>query len=474
MSDIVVRGSAMTRLSCKVLILGGGPGGYVCGIRAGQLGLDTIVVESNKLGGTCLNVGCVPSKALIHAADEFHRSVHDQGMKALGISLSGATIDFAKTAEWKDGIVNKLNTGVGSLLRKSKVRVLSGTGKMIDGKTCQVVVDGQVQEITAEHVVIATGSEPVALPGLPFGGRIISSTEALSLTAIPKSMIVVGGGYIGVELGTAFAKLGCRVTLVEASSRLLPQYDADLVRPVADSLKALGIEVLLGAKAEANDNDDSKLSVVASDGARRDITADYFLVTAGRRARIEGWGCEQLDLQKKGSHLAIDSECRTSMRNAWAIGDVTGEPMLAHRGMAQGRMVAELIAGLNRTFDPACIPAVCFSDPEIVTVGLSPDEARKDNANVKVAKFPFLANARALTAGAEQGFVRVVCREEDHRILGIQSVGRGVAELAAAFSLAIETGCRAEDVAMTIHAHPTLSEALQEAALGLLGEALHI
>ena len=464
----------MKKTSCKVIILGGGPGGYVCGIRAGQLGLDTIVVEANKLGGTCLNVGCIPSKALIHAADEFHHMVHDPSTKALGISLSGATIDLARTAEWKDGIVKKLNTGVGSLLRKSNVRVLAGSGTMIDGKTCRVVADGETHEITAEHVVIATGSEPVALPGLPFGGRVISSTEALSLTAVPKSMVVVGGGYIGVELGTAFAKLGCRVTLLEASSRLLPQYDTDLARPVAENLKALGIELLLGAKAEALGKDGAALSIVTGDGARRDLAAEFFLVTAGRRARLEGWGCEQLDLQKTNSHLTIDSECRTSMRNVWAIGDVTGEPMLAHRGMAQGRMVAELIAGLNRTFDPACIPAVCFSDPEIVSVGLSPDEARRGHENVKTAKFPFLANGRSLTAGSEQGFIRIVCREEDHRILGIQAVGRGVAELAAAFTLALETGCRAEDVAMTIHAHPTLGEAFQEAALGVLGEALHI
>ena len=464
----------MMKTSCKVLVLGGGPGGYVCGIRAGQLGLDTIVVEGNRLGGTCLNVGCIPSKALIHAADEFHRALHDPATRALGISISGATMDLARTAEWKDGIVKKLNTGVGSLLRKSNVRVLAGSGTMIDGKTCRVVADGETQEITAEHVVIATGSEPVSLPGLPFGGRVISSTEALSLTAIPKSMVVVGGGYIGVELGTAFAKLGCRVTLLEASSRLLPQYDSDLVRPVAETLKALGIEILLGAKAEAIGQDGAALSIVTGDGARRELAADFFLVTAGRRARLEGWGCEQLDLQKTNSHLTIDSECRTSMRNVWAIGDVTGEPMLAHRGMAQGRMVAELIAGLKRTFDPACIPAVCFSDPEIVSVGLSPDEARRDNEKIKSSKFPFLANGRSLTAGSEQGFIRVVCRDHDHRILGIQAVGRGVAELAAAFSLAIETGCRAEDVAMTIHAHPTLGEAFQEAALGVLGEALHI
>lgn len=474
MSGVAVRGSEMTRLSCRVLILGGGPGGYVCGIRAGQLGLDTIVVESNKLGGTCLNVGCVPSKALIHAADEFYRSIHGSSIDSLGISASGATIDFARTADWKDGIVNRLNSGVSSLLKKSKVRVLFGVGKMIDGKTCRVESDGKVQEITAEHVVIATGSEPVPLPGLPFGGKIISSSDALSLTTIPDSMVVVGGGYIGVELGTALAKLGCHVTLVEAGSRLLPQYDSDLVRVIADNLKALGVEVLLGARAKAIDKATQALSVITSDGIQRDIMADYVLVTAGRRARIDGWGCEQLDLQRDGARLAIDSKCQTSMRNVWAIGDVTGEPMLAHRGMAQGRMVAELIAGLNRTFDPICIPAICFSDPEIVTVGLSPDEAHKKGVNVKVARFPFLANARALTAGSEQGFVRVVCGEQDHRILGIQAVGRGVAELAAVFSLALEMGCRAEDVAMTIHAHPTLGEAFQEAALGILGEALHV
>lgn len=474
MSDAVVRGTAMKNLSCKVLIIGGGPGGYVCGIRAGQLGLDAIVVESNRLGGACLNVGCIPSKALIHAADEFYRSIHESGTNALGISISGAKIDFSRTAEWKEGIVSKLNGGVDSLLKKSKVRTLFGVARLIDGKTCRVESDGEVYEITAEHVVIATGSESMPLPGLPFGEKIISSSDALSLTSIPESMVVVGGGYIGVELGTAFAKLGCRVTLAEAASRLLPQYDSDLVRVVTDNLRAFGVEILLGARAEAIDRDTGALSIVLGDGTRRDILADYVLVTVGRRARIHDWGCEQLGLQKNGTSLAIDGECRTSMRNVWAIGDVTGEPMLAHRGMAQGRMVAELIAGLHRAFDPVCIPAVCFSDPEIVTAGLSPDEARKKGVNVKVARFPFLANGRALTAESEQGFVRIICAEEDHRVLGIQAVGKGVAELAAAFSLALEMGCRAEDMAMTIHAHPTLGEALQEASLGILGQALHV
>jgi dihydrolipoamide dehydrogenase len=281
---------------------------------------------------------------------------------------------------------------------------------------------------------------------------------------------VVGAGYIGLELGMAFAKLGAKVTVVEAEDRILPIYDAELVRPVVRRLKALGIEVLTGTRAAGLSDD----GLVVEATAKRGIPADKILVATGRRARLEGFGLERLDLSLNGSFVQIDERCSTSMRNVWAVGDVTGEPMLAHRAMAQGVVVAEIIAGHRRVFDGTVIPAVCFTDPEIVTVGLSPEEARKAGREVLTAQFPFQANGRALSMAAEEGFVRVTARADNHLVLGIAAVGAGVSELAGAFGLALEMGARLEDIGGTIHAHPTLGEAFHEASLRALGEALHI
>jgi dihydrolipoamide dehydrogenase len=462
----------MADINAKVLVIGGGPGGYVTAIRAGQLGLDTVLVEQNGrgggLGGTCLNVGCIPSKALIHAADLFHHAVEQSRSAPLGIKVERPTIDLLRTVEWKDGVVGRLTSGVGALLKRHRVKILQGRAEMVDGKSCRIETDTGPQVVRAEHVVLATGSVPAALTNLPFGGKVISSTEALSLNKVPERLAVVGAGYIGLELGMAYAKLGSKVTVIEALDRILPIYDAELVRPVARRLKALGVDVLLSTRA-AGLSDDG----LALEGGRT-IAADKILVATGRRARLEGFGLERLDLTLNGPFVQIDEGCATSMRNVWAVGDLTGEPMLAHRAMAQGVVVAEIIAGHRRVFDGGVIPAVCFTDPEIVTVGLSPEEARKAGREVLTAQFPFQANGRALSMAAEDGFVRVTARADNHLVLGIAAVGAGVSELAGAFGLALEMGARLEDIGGTIHAHPTLGEAFHEASLRALGEALHI
>ncbi len=463
----------METLTCNLLVLGAGPGGYVAAIRAGQLGIDTVIVEGEAHGGTCLNVGCIPSKAIIHAADEFEKAMHFAGENVLGISASAPKLDLSKTIAWKDAIVGRLTGGISGLLKKNKVRTVNGWGQMVDGKTCDVkTADGTVR-VTAKHVVLATGSELIEIPSLPFGDNIISSTEALALDGVPEKLVVIGGGYIGLELGTAYAKMGSKVTVVEAAGRILPQYDAALSKPVADSLKKLGIEVLLNTKAKSANDAGTSLVVETADGDKK-LPADKILVTVGRRAKTEGWGLSDLDLTMSGRVIAIDDQCRTSMTDVFAIGDVTGEPMLAHRAMAQGEMVAEIVAGQNRRFDKVCIPAVCFTDPEIVTAGLSPDEAKDAGYKTKIGIFPFAANGRAMTMEAEAGFVRIVARDDNDLVLGIQAVGKGVAELSAAFSLALEMGACLQDIAGTIHAHPTQSEGFQEAALKALGHALHI
>ncbi|RFB78987.1 dihydrolipoyl dehydrogenase [Methylovirgula sp. 4M-Z18] len=464
----------MKEISCKLLVVGAGPGGYVCAIRAGQLGLDTVIVEAAKPGGTCLNIGCIPSKALIHAAEEFEKTVHAAaGKSRLGISLADPALDFAKTIGWKDSIVNRLTGGVAGLLKKAKVKYVHGWATFRDGKTIAVETETGTQVIRAETIVIATGSAPVELPFLPFGGPVISSTEALALTQVPKRLAVVGGGYIGFELGTAYAKLGSKVTIVEALPQVLAQYDGELTRPVLKRAATLGIEILTGAKAKGLSPKSHALLVEIADGAERQIAADKVLITVGRRPVTEGWGLDQIDLDMSGKFLRIDDQCRTSMRGVYAIGDVTGEPMLAHRAMAQGEMVAEIVAGHRRSWDKRAIPAICFTDPELVTVGLSSEEAAKQG-EVKVGLFPFAANGRAMTLQGEDGFVRVVARGDNHLVLGIQAVGQGVSELAAAFSLAVEMGARLEDIAGTIHAHPTMGEAFPEAALKALGHALHM
>jgi dihydrolipoamide dehydrogenase len=464
----------MKEITCKLLVIGAGPGGYVCAIRAGQLGVDTVIVEKAKPGGTCLNIGCIPSKALIHAAEEYASLGRmAAGTSPLGISASKPALDLSKTVAWKDHIVGRLTSGVAGLLKKAKVKSVEGHATFRDGKTVDVETETGTQTIRAETIVIATGSAPVELAALPFGGKVISSTEALALDKVPEKLAVVGGGYIGLELGTAFAKMGSKVTVVEALDRILPQYDAELTRPVARRLGELGVEVLTGAKANGLAGKGGALLAEVG-GKERKVAADKVLVTVGRRPLTEGWGMDELVLDRDGRAIRVDDQCRTSMRGIFAIGDVTGEPMLAHRAMAQGEMVAEIVAGHRRNWDKRAIPAICFTDPEVVSVGLSPDQAIAPDIETKVGSFPFRANGRAMTLLGEEGFVRIVARADNHLVLGIQAVGEGVSELSAAFSLAVEMGARLEDITGTIHAHPTLSEAFPEAAMKVLGNAIHM
>jgi len=442
-------------LKTKVLIIGAGTGGYVAGIRCGQLGLETVLVDASPgLGGTCLNVGCIPSKAIIHAAGKFETVAKAAGDGTLGITASTPAIDLSKTVEWKDGVVRKLNAGVAALLKKAKVKVIKGWADFSDAKTCTVKTDDGDIRITAEHVILATGSEPVELPFLPFGGDVISSTEALSLPEVPKKLVVVGGGYIGLELGIAFRKLGAEVAIVEMAERILPLYDKALTDPVAKWLEKHGVQLLLGARAGGFG--DGKLNVTDRDGNPMQLDADKVLVTVGRRARTKGWGLENMGVAMNGPFVKIDNRCATSMKNVWAIGDLTGEPMLAHKGSAQGEVVAEIIAGHDRVFDPT-------------------DDV-KGRDDVIQAVFPFAAIGRALAieAGEDGGFVRVIASKSDHRLLGVQAVGQHVSELSNSFAQMLEMGAVLEDVAGTIHVHPTLGEAFHEASLRALGHAIHI
>ena len=457
-------------LNTTLLIIGGGPGGYVAAIRAGQLGIPTVLVEGQALGGTCLNIGCIPSKALIHVAEQFHQTRQHSQQSNLGIKVSAPSLDIGQSVAWKDAIVDRLTSGVAALLKKHGVKVIHGWAKILDGKS--VEVDGQ--RIQCEHLLLATGSSSVELPMLPLGGAVISSTEALAPKELPKHLTVVGGGYIGLELGIAYRKLGVEVSVVEARERILPTYDSELTAPVAESIKKLGIKLYLKHSVEGFDADSQRLQVRNPDGELLQLDSDQVLVAVGRKPRTQGFNLESLALKMNGAAIAIDERCQTSMRNVWAIGDLSGEPMLAHRAMAQGEMVAEIIAGKTRRFEPTAIAAVCFTDPELVVVGKTPEHVEQEGLDCIVAQFPFAANGRAMTLESKNGFVRVVARRDNHLILGWQAVGVGVSELSTAFAQSLEMGARLEDVAGTIHAHPTLGEAVQEAALRALGHALHL
>ncbi|NRA85987.1 MAG: dihydrolipoyl dehydrogenase [Rhizobiales bacterium] len=475
----------LNRKNCQVLVVGGGPGGYVAAIRAGQLGLDVILVEGDKVGGTCLIRGCIPSKALIHAASKFedikHIAISETGN--LGISLSAAPkLDLAKTYEWKESVVNQLNSGVETLLKKAGVQVVHGWAKFRNAKTCVVTskdADGAVLEfkITAEHIILANGSSIVELPFLPFDDKVINSTQALDLKTLPKKLAVIGAGYIGLELGIAYAKLGSEVTFIEAGNHILPTFDSELTRPIANWLKTHDIAVNLNSKAAGLDPHGA-LRFENADGKIETIEADKILVTVGRKANLEGWGLEHMgvELDTHNRFIKVDDRCHTSMRNVWAIGDLIGEPMLAHKASAQGELVAEIIAGQKRKFSQTAIAAICFTEPEIISIGLSPKDAKANNIEVKVGKFPLAANGRALSQqiGKEGGFVRVVARADNHLIIGIQAVGPHISEMSGEFALALEMGARLEDIADTIHVHPTLNESFMESAMAALGHAVHI
>lgn len=471
---------------CQVLVVGAGPGGYVAAIRSGQLGLDTVIVEGNKAGGVCLNVGCIPSKAIIHSAERFESlQKHSSEDNHMGLSVDGQVrIDMEAMTSWKDSIVNKLTKGVESLLKGAGVEVINGWASFESSKQCMVNTGKETVHIEAENVIIATGSSHIDLPFMPCDEEfILSSTGMLDLKELPKSVAIVGGGYIGLELGCALTKLGTEVTVIEGLDEVLSIMDKEIRRPLERWLKMRKVTIhtkALARGAEIKGKGASRKVHLRyeKEGEEQSVKVDKVLVTVGRRPNSKGWGLENMGIRmdSSGNFIRIDRKCRTSAPGVFAIGDVAGEPMLAHKASSQGEMVAEIIAGNNREFDKVAIPAIVFTEPEIVSVGLNPDEARNLGEEVITGKFPLAANGRALTLEAEKtgGFIRVTARKSDHVILGIQAVGSHVAELSGEFVLALEMGALLEDIADTVHAHPTMTESFHESVLKTLGHAIHI
>ncbi len=465
---------------CQVLVVGAGPGGYVAAIRAGQLGLDTVIVEGDKAGGTCLIRGCIPSKAMIHASERFeHLAHHKDGH--MGISISGdVALDMPALVSWKDDIVERLNKGVEHLLKSAGAELIKGWATFQNAKNCTVETEDGTIAIEAENVILATGSSPIELPFMKFDEQhICSSTGALDLDSLPEKVAVIGGGYIGLELGIALRRLGSEVTVVEGLDKVMAIFDDELRRPLTTWLRKNGVVTHTNCLAQGAEVKDGKVELTwkDKDGEMQSEIFDKVLVTVGRRPNTQGWGLEKMGLRmdSDGRFIRIDNQCKTSMKGVYAIGDVSGEPMLAHRASAQGEMVAEIIAGHKRIFDPVAIPAIVFTEPEIVSVGLTPEEAKEAGEEIITGKFPLAANGRALTMEAEKtgGFVRVVARASDHVILGVQATGSHVSELSGEFTLALEMGAVLEDIAGTIHAHPTMTESFHEGVLKTLGHAIH-
>ena len=452
----------------EVLVIGGGPGGYNAAARLGEAGLEVTLIEAEAVGGVCLNRGCIPSKALIRAAAAAH-TVATAGALGIGARLDG--VDLARTMAWKDEIVGKLRKGVDGLLSHAQVAVVQGTAHFTAPDRVSVENSHGTQTFKFKHCIIATGSRPATLPGLaPDSDKIIDSTGALSLQAVPGELVVVGGGYIGLELGTAYAKLGAKVTVLEYLDRLLPGMDADLARIVERSLKALGVTVHTGARVTGWEAVKGKAVVRAEVGGKElTVAADKVLVATGRLPNSGDLALAQARVETDArGFIKTDARCRTTAPHIYAIGDVALGPMLAHKASKEAAVVAGVITGKAAVMEPACIPAVVFTDPEVASAGLTEAEAKERGYDPVSTRLPFSALGRAHIFGGTDGLVKVVADRTDGRVLGIHMVGPEVGELAAGAALAIEMGARVEDLALTVHPHPTLSEGVMDAAERLL------
>ncbi len=460
-------------LEIDTLVIGAGPGGYAAAIRATQLGQSVLCVDKQYVGGVCLNVGCIPSKALISAAHQYESIAHGV---AFGIEASEVKVNWPKVQEFKNSVVKKLTGGAASLLKGNKVEFFSGEVKFINENEARVFNDQEASRYRFKNCIIATGSRPIELKAFPFGGRIISSTEALSLPKVPKSLVVIGGGYIGVELGQMYAKFGTKVTIIEGLDSILPGFDTDMSKLVARKLKSNGVETFTGAHAKSAEQTDKNVTVIFSvDGKDQQVTADYLLVTVGRRPNTDGeLGLDLINIKMSDRGLIeIDDQCRTSVPHIYAIGDIVSGPALAHKASYEAKVAAEAIAGHPSKIDYKCIPLVVFSDPECASVGFSEIEAKSKGHNVKIGRFPFNINGRALSLHATEGFVKLVSDADNSLVLGAQIAGLEASNLIAELGLAIEMGATLEDIALTIHGHPTLGEIVMEAAEVGLGHPIH-
>jgi dihydrolipoamide dehydrogenase len=458
----------------QVLVLGGGPGGYAAAFRAADLGLDvTLVSDEPRLGGVCLLRGCIPSKALLYLAELAFAAGEAADM---GLELGEPRWDLEQVRTWKDGVVERLAKGVAGLCERRGVQLIQGRGRFA-GPNRLLLSDSDYSSVAFEHAIVATGSQPAALPGLQVRpqGRLMDSTGALALPDIPKRLLVVGGGYVGLELGSVYAALGSRVTLVEMADRLMAGADADLVKPLHRRLEEVFEAIRLETRVTAAEEQGNQVQVTLEGGdGGEELQFDRVLIAVGRRPNTEELGLDEagIDTDENG-FVRVDAERRTSSRAIFAVGDLTGGMQLAHEAMREGKVAAEVIAGHPAAFDPRAVPAVAYTDPQIAWCGLTEEQAKRDHREVQVTRLPWRACGRALTMGAAEGLTKLVVDPQTGRLLGMGAVGRGAEALVSEAVVAIEMGALAEDLALSIHPHPTLSETVGEAAELFFGGATH-
>lgn len=464
-------------LSFDVVVIGAGPGGYVAAIRSAQLGLKTAIIEREYLGGVCLNVGCIPSKAMISAAHFYHKAQHDAA--TMGILFKDLSVDYKQLLKWKTSVTEKMSGGVKQLLLGNGVQIINGEADFKSAKELAVKSSKGNETVTAKNFVIATGSRPIEIPGFKFDEKdLISSTGALALDSAPKKIVVIGGGYIGLEISGYLSKFGCEVTVVEATPALLNGVvDPECAQVVSRKLSKSGVKVLLNAKAKSQKKVASGYEVTVEVGGKEEtIKCDKILITVGRRPNSDQSNLKATGVQidEKG-FIKVDAQRRTSVPHIFAIGDIAGQPMLAHKASHEGVLIAEVLAGKNRVYDAKTVPAVVFTDPEIASAGLMETEARaKGYTDLKIAKFPFAANGRATSLMETDGFVKMIADGKTNVLLGVHIVGPEASNLISEAVLAIEMGARLEDLALSIHPHPTLGETMMEAAEATLGHAIHL
>lgn len=457
----------------SLLVIGGGPGGYVAAFKAADLGVQTTIVEENPLlGGVCLREGCIPSKALLHVSHLIEKA-HDAAN--WGVSFGDPKIDVTKLRGWKQTVVDRLCGGVKTLAGKRNVRVIQGRARFEDSKTVRIE-GGEVARVKFKNAIIATGSRPKRLPASVIPPELCwDSTDALNLSEIPGSLLVIGGGYIGLELGQVYAAIGSKVTVVEALDRILPGADEDLVRVLEARLRKQFDAIHVGAKLESVKQTGKGIEVsFTKGGEKHKLVVDRVLASVGRQPNTDNLGLEntKVTVNERG-FIAIDAECRTTDRRIFAIGDVAGDPMLAHKASREGIVAAEVIAGHHSQFDVRAIPAVVYTAPELAWCGMTEAEARAKGLNLKIGKFPWGASGRAIAIGRPEGTTKIITNADTRQILGVGIVGDNAGDLISECVLAMEMGATAEDLAMTIHPHPATSETIMEAAESVIGSAIH-
>ncbi|WP_071395487.1 dihydrolipoyl dehydrogenase [Bacillus tuaregi] len=460
-------------IETDTIVIGAGPGGYVAAIRAAQLGQKVTIVEKNIVGGVCLNVGCIPSKALIAAGHRYETAKHSA---EFGINADNVTVDFSKVQAWKSSVVKKLTGGVEGLLKGNKVDIAYGEAYFVDNNSLRVIGENSSQTYNFKNAIIATGSRPIELPAFKYSKRILNSTGALALDEIPEKIVVIGGGVIGLELGGAYANFGTQVTVIEGADDILLGFEKQMTSLVKRNMKSKGVEFFTKASAKGVEETDNGVVVTFEvKGEEQKIEADYLFVMVGRRPNTDEMGLEQIGVKMTDRGIIeIDKQCRTNISNIYAIGDIVPGPQLAHKASYEAKIAAEAIAGHPSEIDYLGIPAVVFSEPELASVGYTEQQAKDEGIKIVAAKFPFAANGRALSLDSTDGFMKLITRKDDGIVIGAQIAGASASDMISELGLAIEAGMTAEDIAMTIHAHPTLGEITMETAEVALGSPIHI